>query len=69
MVTKLFIITIPVDHLIRIMEIKILFPQYTGQKIRYIFHAHPQSESKKKNGLTFNRSLRQPVICKRRKLR
>ena len=44
MITKLLRITVPVDYLIRIMEIKILFPQNPCQKIRYIFCTHTQTE-------------------------
>ena len=61
-------IAIPVNYFLRIMKIKILFPKHPGQKIRYILRTHAEPEPKKKNSLTFHRSLGQPVVHQRTQL-
>ena len=65
MIANLHGITIPVDHLIRIMEIKILLSQYPCQKIRNILRTHTKSKTKQKYSLSLDRCLCQPVIDKR----
>ena len=68
MITLLRTVTIPVDHLVRIVKIKILFFQYSCQEIRHILCGHFQPKPQKKNSFSFYRCLIQPVIHQCRQL-
>ena len=53
MITLLRTVTIPVDHLVRIVKIKILFFQYSCQEIRHILCGHFQPKPQKKKQFLF----------------
>ena len=67
-VRKLLTITIPVDHFLWIMEIKILLLQHPCQKVWNILRAHAKPEAQQKYSFALYWGLGKPIVHQRRKL-